>query len=233
MTRCSPECKVYSNSIAFTGSLEAAQDSTIHTQPCSNRRCGIFVQNGLFSHPAVFYPRAINLAYKGLTLQTFTQNRSRTPNWTSKVRYWRQKQRSQARARTKYILDEGKHRDFFFLKVVTTKKSPSGWKDEVEFAMQEGFQIDSFYLDSGLLLTCIYFLITQSCVINLSLDSACHTNEWIRILSINNQPVEVRRSLLRWLTWLILCVAVSSLCLYFLCWGVNQKEIPIFLVRIV
>lgn len=126
MAPCSPEWKVYSNSIAFTGSLEAAQDSTIHTQPCSNRRCGIFVQNGLFSHPAVFYPRAINLAYKGLTLQTFTQNRSRTPNWTSKVRYWRQKQRKQARARTKYILDEGKHRDFFLLKVVTTttKKIP-------------------------------------------------------------------------------------------------------------
>lgn len=174
------------------------------------------------SHPAVFYPRAINLAYKALTLQTFTQNRSRTPNWSSEVYYWRQRQRRQARARTKHILDEGKHRVFFFLKVLwTTKESPSGWKYEVEFTMQEGFHTDSFYLGSGLLLTYIYFLITQSSVINLSLDSACHTNEWIRILSINNQPVEVRRSLLQWLTWLTLCVAASSLCTYFLCWGIN------------
>lgn len=58
---------------------------------------------------------------------------------------------------------------------------------KVEFAMQEGFLIDSFYLDSGVLLTSIYFLITKNCVINLSPDCACHPNEWIRILSIKNQ----------------------------------------------
>ena len=52
---------------------------------------------------------------------------------------------------------------------------------EVGFAMQEGFLVGSFYLDSGVLLTCIYFLITQDWVINLSLDSACQPNEWIRI----------------------------------------------------
>lgn len=59
---------------------------------------------------------------------------------------------------------------------------------KVESAVQESFLIDSFYPDSGVLLTYIYFLITQNYVINLSLDRACHSNEWIRILSVNNQP---------------------------------------------
>lgn len=43
--------------------------------------------------------------------------------------------------------------------------------------MQEGFLIDSFYPDSGVLLAYIYFLITRNCVINLSLDRACRTND--------------------------------------------------------
>lgn len=60
---------------------------------------------------------------------------------------------------------------------------------EMKFAKQEGFLIDSFYLDSGVLLTYIYFPITQNCVINLSLDSTCH-NEWIRIWVLIISPVE-------------------------------------------
>jgi hypothetical protein len=93
--------------------------------------------------------------------------------------------------------------------------------------MQEGFQIDTFYLDSGVLLTYIYFLNTQSCVINLSLDSACHTNEWIRILSINNQPSggEVILVLMTQLTC-FLCITVSLSPLYFLYWAIGPKEIP-------
>lgn len=54
--------------------------------------------------------------------------------------------------------------------------------------MQEGLLIDSFQLDGGVLLTYIYFLITQNWIINLSLDSACHANEWMRIPSVSDQP---------------------------------------------
>lgn len=36
--------------------------------------------------------------------------------------------------------------------------------------MQESLLTDRFYPDGGVLLTYIYFLITQNCVINLSLD---------------------------------------------------------------
>lgn len=68
-----------------------------------------------------------------------------------------------------------------FLKATATKISLQVEKIKVEFTMQEGFLIDSFYPDSGVLLTYIYFLITRNCVINLSLDSACHTNDWRRI----------------------------------------------------
>lgn len=80
---------------------------------------------------------------------------------------------------------------------------------EVEFALREGFLIDSFYLDSGVLLTCIYFLITQNHVINLSLDSACHTNERIRIWVLIISPVEGR-----WCSFLGLSWHVSPARLY-------------------
>lgn len=94
---------------------------------------------------------------------------------------------------------------------------------KVEFAMQEGFLIDSFYLDSGVLLTCIYFLITQNCVINLSLDSACRTNEWIRILSINNQPCggKVIQPLMTQLTCFSCLVLSPHPLLY---WGISPQE---------
>lgn len=68
-----------------------------------------------------------------------------------------------------------------FLKATATKISLQVEKIKVEFTMQEGFLIDSFYPDSGVLLTYIYFLITRNCVINLSLDRACRTNDWRRI----------------------------------------------------
>lgn len=114
-----------------------------------------------------------------MTLGTFTKNRSRAPNWASKAHYPRGAER-RPRAGTKYVLATG--RAEVFLKATTKgKKSPQVEEMEVEFAMQEGFLVDSFYLDSGVLLTCIYFLITQDWVINLSLDSACQPNEWIRI----------------------------------------------------
>lgn len=68
------------------------------------------------------------------------------------------------------------------------KKSLQVEKMKVELAMQESLLIDTFYLDSSVALTYIYFLITQNYVINLSGDSACHTNEWIKILGVNHQP---------------------------------------------
>lgn len=61
--------------------------------------------------------------------------------------------------------------------------------------MQEGLLTDSFYPDSGVLLTYIYFLITQNCVINLSLHRACHSEEQMRILVLIISPVEGRWSL--------------------------------------
>lgn len=94
------------------------------------------------------------------------------------------------RAGTKYILAKAKNRGEFSQsnKNEKKKKSLQVEKRKVECAMQESFLTDSFYLDRGVLLTYIYFLITQNYVINLSVDSACHTNEWIRILSVDNQP---------------------------------------------
>lgn len=63
---------------------------------------------------------------------------------------------------------------------------------KVEFAMQEGLLIDSFQLDGGVLLTYIYFLITQNWIINLSLDSACHANEWRGFRALVISPAEGR-----------------------------------------
>lgn len=91
--------------------------------------------------------------------------------------------------------------------------------------MQESFLIDSFYLDRGVLLTYIYFLITQNYVINLSADSACHTNEWIRILSVDNQPSQ-GKGILVLMTHLTCfsCIVLSFSPLYFFYWGVSPKE---------
>lgn len=89
---------------------------------------------------------------------------------------------------SKYILAAGTSQGDFSQSNNHEKKSLQVEKMKVEFAMQEGLLIDSFYLDSGGLLTYIYFLITQNWLINLSLDSACHANEWMRILSVSDQP---------------------------------------------
>lgn len=75
----------------------------------------------------------------------------------------------------------GEREPEIFLKATAMKLSLQVEKIKVEFTMQEDFLIDSFSPDSGVLLTYIYFLITQNCVINLSLDSACCTNDWRRI----------------------------------------------------
>lgn len=74
----------------------------------------------------------------------------------------------------KYILAGGTGRAGFSVSNSNENKSLQvAEKGKGVFAMQEGFLIDRFYLDSGVLSTYIYFLITQNCVINLSLDSAC------------------------------------------------------------
>lgn len=130
------------------------------------------------------------------------------------------------RAETKHILARGKSRGNFSQSDKNEKKKYlQVEKMKVEFAMQESFLIDSFYLGSGVLLTYIYFLITQNHVINLSVDSACHTNEWIRILSVDNQP-SGGKGILVLMTQLTCfsCIALSSSLLYFFYWGVNPKE---------
>lgn len=98
---------------------------------------------------------------------------------------------------------------------------------KVEFAMQESFLIDSFYLGSCVLLTYIYFLITQNHVINLSVDSACHANEWILILilSVDNQYSGGKGILVLMIQLTCFsCIALSSSLLYFFYWGVSPKE---------
>lgn len=99
---------------------------------------------------------------------------------------------------------------------------------KVEFAMQEGLLIHSFYLDSGVLLTYIYFLITQNWIINLSLDSACHTNEWMRIPSVSDQPSR-GKVIFVFMTQSARHSgrALSLSLLYFFYWGVSPKEISL------
>lgn len=135
------------------------------------------------------------------------------------------------RAGTKYVSARGKSRGEFS----QSKKKNGGEKylqvekKKVECAMQESFLTDSFYLDRGVLLTYIYFLITQNYVINLSVDSACHTNEWIRILSVDNQPSRGKGILVP-MTHLtcFFCISLSSSPLYLFYWGISPKETSFF-----
>lgn len=129
------------------------------------------------------------------------------------------------KGRAKGVGERGRAKEISLKATTTQKKSLRVGKMKVEFAMQEGLLIDSFQLDGGVLLTYIYFLITQNWIINLSLDSACHANEWMRIPSVSDQPSGRKVILVFTTRSARLCGRASSPPrLYFSHGGVSPKE---------